>query len=356
MPIQQSIWKVGEKPILLSPSSLINEKTLENMIEADPAILAEEWLIIGRQIQTTYGGYIDLLAIAPDGSLVVIELKRNKTPRDVVAQAIDYASWVESLEADQVAAIYSNYKTGDDLSSAFERRFKQTLQEENLNQSHQIVVVAAELDSSTERIIKYLNDRNLGINALFFEVFTYGNDQFLVRRWFVDPAASQINTAGATKDKAPWNGEFFVSFGEDQTRSWEEAREYGFICAGGGAWYSRTLNMLKLGDRIWVRIPKRGYVGVGNVTASAQSSQEFNLNINGKSENILDVVRIGSYGRNADQEDQDFFVKVDWVATCSTEDAYDELGFFGNQNSVCRPTATRWISTVDKLKSHFKIS
>ena len=50
MPIKQAIWKVGDKPTALAPSSLKDEKLLENMIETDPSILAEEWLIIGRQV------------------------------------------------------------------------------------------------------------------------------------------------------------------------------------------------------------------------------------------------------------------------------------------------------------------
>jgi hypothetical protein len=37
--------------------------------------------------RTMSGGIIDLLAIAPDGTLVLIDLKRDRTPREVVAQA-----------------------------------------------------------------------------------------------------------------------------------------------------------------------------------------------------------------------------------------------------------------------------
>ena len=106
MPIQHSVWKVSEKPTALAPSSLRDEKLLEEMIEANPSILAEEWMIIGRQVQTSYGGYIDLLAIAPDASLVVIELKRHRTPREVVAQTLDYGSWVQDLDANQISNIY----------------------------------------------------------------------------------------------------------------------------------------------------------------------------------------------------------------------------------------------------------
>jgi RecB family endonuclease NucS len=36
-------------------------------------------------VLTSYNKYIDLLAIDRNGSIVIIELKRDKTPRDVVA-------------------------------------------------------------------------------------------------------------------------------------------------------------------------------------------------------------------------------------------------------------------------------
>jgi hypothetical protein len=59
-------------------------------------------MIIGRQEDTGHGGRIDLLALAPDGALILIELERAKTPREAVAQALDYAGWAESLEAEHL--------------------------------------------------------------------------------------------------------------------------------------------------------------------------------------------------------------------------------------------------------------
>ena len=72
------------------------------MIVAAPKLLSDEWMLIGRQEDTGVGGRIDLLAIAPDGALVPIELRRDKIPRDVVAQSLDYASWVEKLRAEDI--------------------------------------------------------------------------------------------------------------------------------------------------------------------------------------------------------------------------------------------------------------
>ena len=54
-------------------------------------------LIIGRQVQTGFGGVIDLLALDAEGRVHVVELKRARTPRDVVAQTLDYGSWVKDL-------------------------------------------------------------------------------------------------------------------------------------------------------------------------------------------------------------------------------------------------------------------
>lgn len=354
MPIQHSVWKVGERPIALAPSSLRDEKLLEEMIEANPSILAEEWMIIGRQVQTSYGGYIDLLAIAPDASLVVIELKRHRTPREVVAQTLDYGSWVQDLDANQISNIYEKYSNGESLSNDFKSKFGSVLQEEELNRSHQLIVVAAEVDTSTERIIKYLSDRDITINALLFEVFESGSEQFLVRRWFVDPAVIQSTTT-AKNEREPWNGEYFVSFGDDSTRNWQEAVEYGFISAGGGLWYSRTLGMLDINDRIWVRVPGQGYVGVGEVIERMAPIRDMKVNINGVEKSFLDIAKNGTYGKDQDEEGQEYCVRIKWLKTVSVEDAYDELGFFGNQNTVCRPTAVGWRNTVDKLKIHFKV-
>ena len=112
MPVKHAIWKVGSKPIPLSTSTLPNEQQLEDMILAAPEILSSEWMLIGRQEQTGQGGRIDLLAIAPDASLVLIELKRNRTPREIVAQALDYASWVEELSTDKIAQIFQRFSGG----------------------------------------------------------------------------------------------------------------------------------------------------------------------------------------------------------------------------------------------------
>jgi hypothetical protein len=360
MPIQHAIWKVGISPLALTIARLPSEQLLESMIVSSPDILSPEWMLIGKQESTGFGGRIDLLAIAPDGSLVLIEIKRDRTPREVAAQALDYASWVEALTADRIAQIYQRFSNGGSLSEAFKQRFGITLDEDALNESHQIILVAAALDDSTERIIKYLNSRDIAINVVFFQVFQNGDEQLLSRAWLIDPGTTQVNasTSPPSKgEKEPWNGEYYVSFGTGPGRTWEDARKYGFISAGGGAWYSRTLKVLKPGDRVWVKDPGYGYLGVGEVTGTAMPVKDFIVTTPAGEKPALDVLQTAErLKQNADDSEKaEYFVPVKWLQTVnSPSEAFDEVGLFGNQNTVCQPTTPKWRHTVDRLKSHFR--
>ena len=358
MPIKHSIWKVGNQPQSLAEVSFGKESQLEQMIVDKPEILSDRWMLIGQQVHTKNGGYVDLLALNSDGQLIVIELKRDKTPREVVAQALDYASWVQNLHAEDIAAIYDNYSKDDtSLDKAFQKRFGQEIDPEILNGSHQIVIVAASLDPSTERIVNYLNGMDVPINVIFFQVFQDGDEQYLSRAWLLDPVETESKAAsGPSSTKGEWNGEYYVSFGHGDDRPWEDALKYGFICGGGGSWYSKTLFLLNPGDRVWVNVPKQGYVGVGTVTGQAVRASDFVVDVNGEKKPFLDIAK-ADYHREYkdDEENSEYFVPVEWIATVPLAAAKSEVGFFGNQNTVCRPRTTKWNHTVNRLHKLFSI-
>lgn len=352
MPIQHSLWTISDSPEELKVVALKSEQELEDMIVAVPRILSDEWMLIGQQEDTGFGGRIDLLAIAPDGSLVLIELKRNRTPRDVVAQAIDYASWVEKLKSDDIAAIYHRFKPNGNLTDDFNAFFKSPLDEDELNNSHQVVVVAAHLDASTERIINYLSDRDIAINVLHFQVFEHSGQRYLSRAWLLDPMNAQVSaTTTSTREKEPWNGEFYASFGHDViVRDWSDAVKYGFISAGGGRWYSNTLDLLEVGDRIWVKAPGFGFVGVGRVTGKKVALTDYEI----AGSPAIDVLG-ASYHREFedDPERLEYFVPVEWKETVEIQNGVREIGMFGNQNTVCKPKVAKWRSSIEQLKLHF---
>jgi hypothetical protein len=61
MPIEVGIWKIEDEIKKLSYSPIESEKKLEDILEKDLSILSEDLLLIGRQIQTDYGKFIDML-------------------------------------------------------------------------------------------------------------------------------------------------------------------------------------------------------------------------------------------------------------------------------------------------------
>ncbi len=81
-----------------------DEAALENWLESNPDGIVEDGriLIIGRQVATNFGKFIDLLGIDREGNVVVVELKRDKTPRDTIAQSLEYASSAVRLDTTQL--------------------------------------------------------------------------------------------------------------------------------------------------------------------------------------------------------------------------------------------------------------
>lgn len=365
MPIEIGLWRVSNGTQKINFCSMDSENRLETILAGDLSILDPDLLLIGRQVPTAYGKFIDLLALDADAKLVVIELKKQKTPRDVVAQVLDYGSWVRKLEDDEIAGIYEAFlkkyqpsKAGQSLDDAFRAHFNVQEMPEALNEGHELVIVASELDDATERIINYLAEEyGVSINAVFFRFFQDGDSEYLTRAWLIDPAEAEAKSV-ENREKLPWNGEFYASFGGDENRDWEEARRYGFISAGGGSWYSRTLDVLEEGARVWVNMPGSGYVGVGRVIEKAQPIDTFLVD-DGKGNQVpinhlpLNASRLTSQAK--DPVKAEFLVRVKWIQTVSADAGIKEKGLFGNQNSAAKPRAKKWDHTVERLKARFGV-
>lgn len=341
----------------MSFSTIESEQKLEDTLAQDISILSPGLMLLGRQIATAHGKFIDLLAMDADGNLSIIELKKNRTPREAVAQLLDYASWVQSLTYDDISDIYAE----KNHNKAFEKGFAEAFDgnpPDEVNKELKLILVAAELDSSSERIINYLSENfNVPINAVFFRYFKEGDNEYLTRTWLIDPQETESNISKSTakKGRETWNGQdFYVAFGDDFNRNWGDAVKYGFISAGGGRWYTRTLETLAPGNRVFVCIPGTGYVGVGTVTETVKSVTEFTVDINGKATPILQAPINAEYHKhvNDDPEKAEYFVRVNWIKTVPIDKAYWEKGMYANQNTV---TKLRNKFTLEKLIQFFGV-
>ena len=359
MALSQIVWSLDDKHPL-KHASLTNEAELEDLLDAHIELLNANWLVIGRQVIMPSGKRIDLLCMDQDGDLIVIELKKDLTPREVTAQAIDYAASVSTFTPATIADMYLGYAKKylgieQNLDDAFRHKYGTPLDETIINQQNvKMVIVATSMDSSTERIITYLrNTYMVDINILFFQVFDCDGKRLISRAWFAEDAEE---APAAVSSSGKWNGEYYVSFGEEN-RCWEDAERYGFISGGGGNWYSKTLNMLQPGDRVWVNIPQTGFVGVGIVDAPSTPAREVRFLVNGKEESFTDLPVKGNYLADSDDpEKAEYVVKVHWLKTVPVRQAVRETGFFGNQNTVCRPQTDKWDFTIKRLKEIWHIA
>lgn len=193
---------------------------------------------------------------------------------------------------------------------------------------------------------------------MFFRHFKDDESEYLVRSWLIDPnqVEAQASKAAAVKSgKEPWNGkDFYVAIGEGPHRRWEDCRKYGFVSAGQDQWYSRTLQNLAPGARVFACIPKKGYVGVGIVKESAVRVRDFKVSTDGVERPILDAnLEAPHMEENADDaERSEYLVRVEWLETFSVDDAIWEKGMYANQNSA---TKLRNKFTLDRLAEHFDL-
>ncbi len=358
MPIEIGIWKMGTQlePVRFQP--LENEKKLEGALATDLSLVGEGLLLIKRQVATASGKFIDMLAVDVQGTLVVIELKRGRTPREAVAQLLDYAGWAKNLSRQEIANYYSEFHNGASFDEAYVARFGSSVPEE-INEQHKLVLVCSSLDPESERIIGYLSsDYGVPINAVFFRFFKDGASEFLARSWLIEPNEVEARSSRAITQKSsdPWNGkDFVVNFGDGEHRSWVDGQKYGFVAGGGGRWYSSSLRQLFPGARVFVNIPQEGFVGVGTVRSEAVPVKEFKVAMPDGTEEFILRAPLNASGMGHDQDDPElteYVVGVDWVDTQPREQAYRETGMQGNQNTAWK---LRDKFTLDKLKAHFKL-
>ena len=211
------------------------------------------------------------------------------------------------------------------------------------------MIVAAGLDPSTERIVSYLQRQyRVDINVAFFRTFQDEDRKYLTRTWLVEPdsVATEISPSTA---KGEGNGEYYVVFGEDESRCWEDAKRLGFVSAGGGETFVKPLRNLQPGDRIWVLVPNNGYVGYGEVTLAAVPPEQFMVDSDG---DCKPLTKCELKAQNALSEEQgEHFVAVCWIKAVDKPQGIWETGFFSNPNIVAKPLSPKWQITVDRLRS-----
>ncbi len=174
----------GDRPIIAEETDLELETHLETWLENSPQVLAQEsFLWIGRQPSAAdEEGTIfpDLLGVDTEGNLVIVELKRGQSPREVIAQLLEYAAWADGLLESQIREIAGIYfENRDELqektfNEVFREAFEipETDELPPLNRRLRLFIAAEEISSRIARVCRFLRiSQGMDISCIAVSTF-----------------------------------------------------------------------------------------------------------------------------------------------------------------------------------------
>lgn len=165
------------------------EIDLENLLENNPEYFFDnsKILVIGRQVTTNLNTFIDLLGVDQFGNTVVIELKRGKTPRETLAQLIEYASFIDNLDYDQLNEIYQDYSGEDANLEDYHQEYYEsdTADKVSWNKNSKLVIVASSITAEIKQTAMYLRKKGLDVYCVEFKYFANNADNKMISSDFV---------------------------------------------------------------------------------------------------------------------------------------------------------------------------
>lgn len=175
---------------------------LQEWLANQPDALGEELLIIQKE----FDGFddtrerLDLLAMDKDGNLIIIENKLDDTGRDVMWQALKYASYCSNLTKSQIVDIYQGYLIkycggGDAKSQLCEFLDAPDLSEVVLNSgmNQRLMLVAANFRKEVTSTALWLLNHGIQIQCFKVTPYSMAEDLFLnVEQIIPTPEAKEL--------------------------------------------------------------------------------------------------------------------------------------------------------------------
>lgn len=171
--------------VIAQETDLELESHLENWLENSPLALIQGELILWIDRQPSARDeegtvFPDLLGVDAEGNLVIVELKRDKAPREVVAQLLEYAAWANELSDEQIQQIAGDYfeKRNESDRKQFQEVFKDVFELTDddefppLNRNLRLYIVASDIPTRVARVCRFLRtSQGMDINCINVSTF-----------------------------------------------------------------------------------------------------------------------------------------------------------------------------------------
>ncbi len=234
------------------------EKVLEDWLEANPRGIVEDssLLIIGRQVRTDFNSIIDLLALDREGRVAVIELKRDRTPRDTLAQALEYAAFAARLDAEQLQTILCSYLKDDSLTLAdYHREYFQLSPDDAVafNKDQRIVIVGQTVSSETRQTASFLAAKGISVTCIEFAFFqSEDGTPILSQEVVVGQEAVKPGRVTTASPPAVTRDQFMASLDDNGRRVFSRVLEFAQNDSMEIIWGTRGFSMNVVLDGTWV--------------------------------------------------------------------------------------------------------
>lgn len=168
------------------PSLNLLERThLQEWVLANPEILGPGTVVVTSEFDRwqAYDGApvadrLDILALDPDGRLVVAELKRDVAPQTIHMQAVNYAAMVSRLTPSDVAELYAKWRIRngqavDEESALTQLETEYLLSVEGIRKPR-IVLIASDFPASVTATVVWLSEQDVDISLIRFRAYSVG--------------------------------------------------------------------------------------------------------------------------------------------------------------------------------------
>jgi len=205
-------WEIIDGELIEINHSLVEanrkeKEHLEMWIKTNPKILGEDIVIIGEQVYTKSGA-LDFIGLDNSGNTVIVELKRDKLPREVLTQAIDYASDVATWDIDKLNEVCLQHNGQALYDYLSEKLLGIELDDLVINKAQRLLLVGFSIEEPLSRMIEWLSTTyDIGINAIILQYVKTSSGNELLSKTVIIPEEVEKAKTDKKKFKIPMSDE-----------------------------------------------------------------------------------------------------------------------------------------------------
>lgn len=228
------VYRIGEDDLSrLAERELPTEKRLENyLIRADGAqIGGVDVLYIAQQGSPREGGVFDIIGIDEQGNTVIIELKRGRSPRDIVAQALEYAASIRNEGYDQLNQRYKEFVEDEDASlqskhTEYFSREDDPLSQREYSTDQRLLLVGTDFSDLSLDMADFLREHGIDVICVSYGSFMTdeGNLQLLTTEAVRRPLSEEPASVSGGQQSA-WETIVDILDGGTVIKTFEESNQ-----------------------------------------------------------------------------------------------------------------------------------